>query len=650
MNNANAMWGPERDPQYYEAPPEFCILNSIINSGYTDFEDERQFIKVRSSSKSWLSEATVEDGSDLEIKVLVSNDAASYLNSSEYDEKGLAKDCILSITIKSNPDGKSSEITATVKSSTTNPAEVWAKALIKHEYPVRLTYVPDTFRGSQSEAVDNQAASDIFSSDGYQISLSAPGVIPGEKHCILSFNMHAEAGEILNLKIGRYEGRLADGKANGRGVLYYNSGAVYTGEWKDGGKNGHGEIVGTDGKKYNGEWKDGKKAGYGVFSWPDGDTYEGEWKDDLRNGHGVYRFSDGRVYDGEWQNDLKAGHGSFTWPSGNTYEGEWKDGLRNGHGIYRFSDGRVYDGEWKEDQKAGHGIFTWPSGHKYEGEWLENVRSGHGLMVWSNGRKYDGDWSDDKIDGQGVFTWPSGGVYEGEWKKGQRVGTGILKSGQKVIYQGLWENDYPKVDKTSFQGINKAGEFFWPNGNRYIGSVVAFRPDGNGMMFYPNGDKYDGDFKDGIRSGRGKYTYKDGRVIDGEWADDKIVKTLQPSAPAPTSVPAPAPVSAQAPKPAPKSRNFLINLKNTSYGSIRYLCKQGQTVKRGDHLVEVNVMADGAQIILAPFDGTIKELLKADGFADRGDLLLSILSYGDVSEPIQGLMIDEYGRQLAYKL
>ena len=56
----------------------------------------------------------------------------------------------------------------------------------------------------------------------------------------------------------RYTGFFTEGTPNGHGVLYYNSGSIYSGEFKNGKRNGQGTYYDAkDGTRFIGFFKDG---------------------------------------------------------------------------------------------------------------------------------------------------------------------------------------------------------------------------------------------------------------------------------------------------------------------------------------------------------------------------------------------------------
>lgn len=83
------------------------------------------------------------------------------------------------------------------------------------------------------------------------------------------------------------DGRVSEGKMNGRVKVTFPNDDCYDGEWKDGMENGSGKkIYSISGEVYVGEWKEGKCNGRGKYSYGGGEVYDGEWKEDKCNGTG----------------------------------------------------------------------------------------------------------------------------------------------------------------------------------------------------------------------------------------------------------------------------------------------------------------------------------------------------------------------------
>ena len=53
------------------------------------------------------------------------------------------------------------------------------------------------------------------------------------------------------------------------------------------------------------------------------------------------------------------------------------------------------------------------------------------------------------------------------------------------------------------------GEFYYPDGSRYVGAWLENRKHGEGVYYYVNDDKYEGEWIRNMKHGQGKYTYKE---------------------------------------------------------------------------------------------------------------------------------------------
>ncbi len=116
------------------------------------------------------------------------------------------------------------------------------------------------------------------------------------------------------LKAAMWSGPMADGKAEGKGVLAVtvvsDIGETITGQ-------------------FDGEMLAGKLHGQGKAKMSNGDTYTGTFADGMLDGRGVYKWGarNGRYYEGEFRNNEQTGYGVYKEANGKViYEGEWKDG------------------------------------------------------------------------------------------------------------------------------------------------------------------------------------------------------------------------------------------------------------------------------------------------------------------------------------
>uniref|UniRef100_A0A6Q2YD50 VPS9 domain-containing protein n=1 Tax=Esox lucius TaxID=8010 RepID=A0A6Q2YD50_ESOLU len=223
------------------------------------------------------------------------------------------------------------------------------------------------------------------------------------------------------LKDATYEGRWLAGKPNGRGVVKWPDGRMYTGTFKNGLEDGFGEYVipnKTLNKKdhYQGHWKEGKMHGLGTFKYASGELYEGFFQDNMRHGHGMLRSgtlnsSSPSVFIGQWVHDKKTGYGVFD-------------------DITRY--GEKYMGMWQEDQRQGLGVVVTQFGLYYEGTFSSNRMQGAGVLLSEDNTTYQGEFSEDwTLNGKGVLTMANGdyfeGSFNGEWGSGLKVGGSYFK-------------------------------------------------------------------------------------------------------------------------------------------------------------------------------------------------------------------------------
>ncbi|XP_044043774.1 alsin isoform X4 [Siniperca chuatsi] len=222
------------------------------------------------------------------------------------------------------------------------------------------------------------------------------------------------------LKEATYEGRWLTGKPNGRGVLKWPDGRIYTGAFKNGLEDGFGEFVAPNktlnkNDHYQGHWKDGKRHGLGTYRYASGEVYDGSFQDSMRHGHGMLRSgklntSSPSVFIGQWLQDKKTGYGVFDdITKGEKYMGMWQDHLRQGTGIVVTQFGLYYEGAFKDNKMMGTGILLSEDDTTYEGEFSD-------------------DWT---LNGKGVLTMANGdyleGSFSGEWGSGLKVAGSYFK-------------------------------------------------------------------------------------------------------------------------------------------------------------------------------------------------------------------------------
>uniref|UniRef100_A0A7S1C5G3 MORN repeat-containing protein 5 n=1 Tax=Bicosoecida sp. CB-2014 TaxID=1486930 RepID=A0A7S1C5G3_9STRA len=95
--------------------------------------------------------------------------------------------------------------------------------------------------------------------------------------------------------------------------------------------------------------------------------------------------------------------------------------------------------------------------------------------------------------GTGTFVYPDGSRYEGEWA-----------------------SDVDGVRRREGQGTFDDGV------ERYEGSWVADKMDGQGKFVFATGAVYEGGFADNVFSGSGRYEWKDGATYEGGWRQGRM--------------------------------------------------------------------------------------------------------------------------------
>ncbi len=174
----------------------------------------------------------------------------------------------------------------------------------------------------------------------------------------------------LDFDFGYYEGEVKNGKPNGKGVFYSNSGTVYEGECVNGKKHGQGTMFWPSGDVYSGGWKNDLKCGFGTYDWPCGEKYVGEWNDDKFHGYGTYYYESGNRYEGEWKNDLWCGCGVF-YTLDAKFVGRFKDGEPCGNFNVYFANGDMFVGKFKGFSSQGIGCMYFADDTKKQGEYID---------------------------------------------------------------------------------------------------------------------------------------------------------------------------------------------------------------------------------------------------------------------------------------
>ena len=195
---------------------------------------------------------------------------------------------------------------------------------------------------------------------------------------------------------------------------------------------------------------------------------------DLAYGRGLLVCANGSHYFGYFKNDFfQDGFGKSINNDCNIYFGQFKKGLANGYGKFTTKAGNIYEGNWVDNKLDGFGYISCENGEQvYYGEMKKGIFHGIGDLYNRCGVVYRGEFKDGKMDGTGKILYKTQKQYLGQFEKGNKVGYGIMKWPTEEKYEGLWEND-------SF----KFGEYFWPNGNVFLGHFVNDTVNGFGTFY-----------------------------------------------------------------------------------------------------------------------------------------------------------------------
>ncbi|CAN9498441.1 unnamed protein product [Ophioblennius macclurei] len=249
----------------------------------------------------------------------------------------------------------------------------------------------------------NQAVEQALSGAGQDGGAGLPGhkAEPPPDSRTASYTFYKEG----RLKDATYEGRWLSGKPNGRGVLKWTDGRIYTGLFRNGLEDGFGELVAPNktlnkNDHYQGQWKEGKMHGLGTYRYASGEVYEGSFQEGMRHGHGMLRTgklntSSPSVFIGQWLQDKKTGYGVFDdITKGEKYMGMWQDHLRQGTGVVVTQFGLYYEGAFKDNKMTGTGILLSEDDTTYEGEFSDDwTLSGKGVLTMANGDYLEGSFS-----------------------------------------------------------------------------------------------------------------------------------------------------------------------------------------------------------------------------------------------------------------
>lgn len=307
-----------------------------------------------------------------------------------------------------------------------------------------------------------------------------------------------------------YIGNFINGLPNGYLTLYKNNKVYYKGYWDSGKFHGEGTLYKEDGNIKAGEWE------YGALNQTltEQNLAQGHYKGYIKNsqpdGVGIITYNDSSSFQGGWKNGSYHGTGLLCYGNDSIF-GNWENGKLTGDILYKTPN-FIYEGGFVDNTPTGIGGLTFRDGSIYSGTFVDGKRNGTGDMLFPNGDSYFGDWENNDFNGIGTFTYQNQkSLYEGEWQNGLQHGVGRYKS-PKLTYSGEWDNGWMDGD----------GRFYFPNGDKYEGTIHQNKIDGIGCYEFANGNCYEGEFVDGQITGNGVFQFKDGNRFEGEFYNGRV--------------------------------------------------------------------------------------------------------------------------------
>lgn len=169
-------WGPSREVFTIDDPPEYVVMNSIVDNPAVG--DERNFVQIRhvgDSNELYADRLHASVGDTLVVFVWVSNDASDFVDSEPASIQGLSARLYVGDTEKS-------EVPLSVKLSAKNATEVWDGVLVTVPIGATIEYLPGsaTFHTNDPEAGSYVVPDVDFGNGGaMSIGYSAPdGELP----------------------------------------------------------------------------------------------------------------------------------------------------------------------------------------------------------------------------------------------------------------------------------------------------------------------------------------------------------------------------------------------------------------------------------------------------------------------------------------
>jgi len=267
--------------------------------------------------------------------------------------------------------------------------------------------------------------------------------------------------------------------------------------------------------------------GSGIYVYPSGAKYIGQFNNGEIHGTGTCYYTDGSKYVGDWAHRYPEGKGKKIYADGTERYGLWEKGqpvdeYGNIEEEYTAKDGSNFDdtniqsGCLTGNCTNGRGVFAYPDGSRYEGQFVNGIIHGEGTFYYYNGDKYVGQFRKGFKHGEGVLYYRDGTKLSGYWEEGEFVNNGRMDTQREGCISG--------------DCYNGTGTYVFKDSNgKYVGSFLAGKAHGKGVIYYANGERYEGELASGHFNGKGTYYKLNGTAISGYWRNNTYMGGRNPN-------------------------------------------------------------------------------------------------------------------------
>ena len=100
---------------------------------------------------------------------------------------------------------------------------------------------------------------------------------------------------------------------------------------------------------------------------------------------------------------------------------------------------------------------------------------------------------------------------------GYRFSTVTLTDYGRVTYYGKASGGTVYLKGVTAVYTKSEQSLDYSNGDRYVGAIKNYLPNGVGVYYYAKGDRYEGDMVNGLPHGKGIYTFANGDFFEGNF-------------------------------------------------------------------------------------------------------------------------------------